>query len=108
MPRTSNSKNKVTPQTTSLPLQPVKPVEHKTPGLFDTIKQGFAFGVGSSMAHNVVNSVMSVNRPAGHTEKKHLCAKQEREYDLCLHNYMTDISASCDNEITSLIQCYKL
>ena len=103
MPRSSNSKNAIT---APLPPQHIKPID-KAPGLFHTIKEGFAMGIGASVARNLVDSAMSMNRPASNTEKGNLCAKQEQEYDLCKHLYTTDISVSCDNEIKSLIQCYK-
>jgi len=104
MPRTSNSKNKITPHTTSLPPQPIQP---RPPGLFGMIKEGFAFGVGSSVARNVVDSVMTAKQPAGYTEKKNQCAKEQHEYDLCTKLYTTDASVLCDNETKNLIQCYK-
>jgi hypothetical protein len=72
MPRTTsktNSKSYTTappPMKTSppLPLQihppPMRtptPLQSHPPSMFDTIKQGFSFGVGSSIAHNMVNSI---------------------------------------------------
>jgi len=35
------------------------------------------------------------------------CIKEQREYDVCMHLYMTDNSASCEHQAQTLIECYK-
>jgi hypothetical protein len=41
----------------SSPIKPNTPIQIQQPSMLDTIKQGFSFGVGSSIAHNMVNSI---------------------------------------------------
>jgi hypothetical protein len=44
-------------QTISSPVY--TPLQIKTPSMLDTVKQGFSFGVGSSIAHNMMNSIFN-------------------------------------------------
>jgi len=72
MPRTTsktNSKSYTTaqpPMKTSPPpplqsqspqMRIPTPLQSHPPSMLDTIKQGFSFGIGSSIAHNMVNSI---------------------------------------------------
>ena len=36
---------------------PSPSLQNQPPSMLDSIKQGFSFGVGSSIAHNIVNSI---------------------------------------------------
>ena len=38
------------------------PLQNQPHSMFDTIKQGFSFGIGSSIAHNMVNSMGPKNK----------------------------------------------
>ena len=61
MPRSAkqtNSKPAPAPSTHSAPA-PKSTIP--APSMMDTIKQGFSFGIGSSIAHNMMNSIF---RPA--------------------------------------------
>ena len=35
------------------PMKPTAPLQTQPPSMFDTMKQGFSFGVGSSIAHSI-------------------------------------------------------
>lgn len=58
--KSSTSKQNVPPPshvpTPSPYVQSSAPVQAQAPSMFDTIKQGFSFGVGSSIAHNIFDS----------------------------------------------------
>ena len=60
MPRTTsktNSKSYRSPppplQTQQPPMRTPTPLQIQPPSMFDTMKQGFSFGVGSSIAHSI-------------------------------------------------------
>lgn len=57
MPRTSKPTNSPAPKS-SIPA-PKSSIQ--APSMLDTMKQGFSFGIGSSIAHNMMNSIF---RPA--------------------------------------------
>ena len=40
----------------------------KSPSLFNTIAEGFSFGLGSSIAHNLVGSLFENNKPESKNE----------------------------------------
>lgn len=63
MPRSANRTNSksspVPPKPAIRPPSPTStptPMRSQPPSMMDTIKQGFAFGVGSSIAHNIFDS----------------------------------------------------
>ena len=72
--------NRETPIKTSLPSHTV----------MDTIKEGFAFGVGSSIASNVVRKVSDMISGETNTEVKELkcentkCKTYQERYEQCL------------------------
>ena len=41
----------------SSPIKPNTPLQIQQPSMLDIIKEGFSFGLGSSIAHNMVNSI---------------------------------------------------
>lgn len=68
MPRTSKQTNSPAPAPKSsiqAPKSLIPPPASKSsipaPSMMDTMKQGFSFGIGSSIAHNIMNSIF---RPA--------------------------------------------
>jgi len=76
MPQRKN--NKILP----LPPPPAKPIFNpqqqvsQSPSMMDSIKHGFSFGIGSSIAHNMVNKIFnsndkpSIDKP--HIDKPHI------------------------------------
>jgi len=64
MPKSTNRTNSKlsVPKQTITPPAPVPapspaPSSSHSPSMVDSVKQGFSFGVGSSLAHNMVNSI---------------------------------------------------
>lgn len=53
MPRST----KHSPKQTILPAPKQPAVYTSSPSMLDTMKQGFSFGIGSSIAHNMMNSI---------------------------------------------------
>jgi hypothetical protein len=106
MPRiTSKSNNKSytplppPPMRVPAPLQnyppsmktPSIPLQNQPPSMLDSIKQGFSFGVGSSIAHNMVNSIFgsknkdeNINKKEVSDETKLTTDKIYEIYNKCL------------------------
>ena len=102
MPRTTNktnSKSYTMPpppmRTPPLPLQTQSPSikpniplqSHQQPSMFDTMKQGFSFGVGSSIAHSIFgpkNKDENVNKKEVSNETKLTSDKIYEIYNKCL------------------------
>jgi hypothetical protein len=42
---------------------PKAPLQSQAPSVTDSIKQGFSFGIGSAIAHNMVNRVFEAPQP---------------------------------------------
>ena len=86
---------------TSLPVhKPLTPLPlYKPPTLFDTVKQGFGFGLGSSIAHSIMSpkttqSAIAQEAPRVYTpciEKK--CDIIEKEFEKC------NINLNCSEEL---------
>lgn len=77
------------------PTVPVKinndkqPIIHSpTPSLFQTVKEGVAFGVGSSIGHRIVGAFMG---PSNVQAKD----KRQDEYEQCLKEH--DDKAACQH-----------
>ena len=114
MPRTTNKTNSKsytapppmrTPppplQSQSHPMKPTAPLQNQTPSMFDTIKQGFSFGVGSSIAHNMVNSIFgpknkdeNVNKKESSNETKLTSDKIYEIYNKCLEKNDNNIDCN--------------
>ena len=89
MPRSTN-KPVVTKPSVSLPV-------HYQPSLFSSMKQGFGFGIGSSIAHNIFDSKEAKPLPPLQplpplrsvidktTEFKQCMEKTYRNYEECEH-----------------------
>ena len=76
MPRSTN-KPVVTKPSVSVP-------SHYQPSLFSSIKQGFGFGVGSSIAHNIFDSKPSQPKIIDKTaEFKQCMEKTYNNYEEC-------------------------
>ena len=88
MPRSSKINSK--PSTPAPRPSPAPYVQSSTPAppsMFDTIKQGFSFGVGSSIAHNIFDSKSKNEHVNTNTNETKLTA--DKIYDLynkCLDN----------------------
>ncbi len=65
--------------------------KQQKPTFFDSVKEGFSFGVGASLARNVVDSLFS---------KKTDCTELVRQYESCMKN-----SSECDKQKDVMIRC---
>ena len=94
MPRSSNSKSS---QTTPLPRRAPSPAPSPSPSLapsqgpsmLDSMKQGFGFGVGSAIAHNIFrtkNKDETINKTEITNETKLTNDKIYELYNKCLEN----------------------
>ena len=87
----TNSKLSAQKQTITPPAP--SPTPSHSPSMVDSMKQGFSFGVGSSLAHNMVNTIFnSKNKDeTGNTkeiinETKITSEKNYELYNKCLDN----------------------
>ena len=68
--------------TTPKPLPPS--IQVQQPSLMQTVKEGFAFGAGSSIAHSLINRYF--NNIGTPTEKVKPCESYLQAYDNCIIN----------------------
>ena len=76
-------------------IVPAKPSEPK-PSAIGSVVQGFGFGIGSAVAHNVVGSVaksLTSGDKADTTAVKPECEEYRRALDACI------LDESCSNEM---------
>jgi hypothetical protein len=107
MPRTTNKNNSnsytpkqnIPPPIKTYPLQsqpslqsqPHIPLQSQPPTMWDTVKQGFSFGIGSSIAHNIFRS-KDVNKDVNETN---LTADKIYEaYNKCLEKNDNNIDCT--------------
>jgi hypothetical protein len=101
-----NSKNHIPPPPSQSPLpQNGNSVSHQ-PSMIDSMKQGFSFGLGSSVAHNVVDSIFkskdtnkNIDSNNSHIDSNNksnvTTAKMYELYNKCLEE--NDIDINCIN-----------
>ncbi len=87
---TTTPKNNTQQMTTQVQQQP-------SSSMLSTIKEGFAFGVGSSVAHNTVSRLFSSSSPTTTTDTKNtqdtLCISKThcdiklKDYEECVRQY---------------------
>ena len=114
MPRTTKPKPKQVQIPVPKPVQksipkhvPTQvPVQRQNHSMFETMKQGFSFGVGSSIANNMTNRIFNskdkdenASLPAG---EMHLtaCAKSQLEQSSNRHTSREDINKE-ENKLTT-------
>ena len=110
MPRVNrpNSKCSPSPKHSTRPPQSIPPpqtspapIQNSSPSMMDTMKQGFSFGIGSSIAHNLFNfknKDENVNKNEITNECKLTTDKMYELYNKCLEN--NDRNIDC----TSILQ----
>jgi hypothetical protein len=101
MPRSTkiNSKSSISKQNVPPPAPAPTYTPLQAPSMFDTIKQGFSFGVGSSIAHNIfdskskdtytntnANANANTNANTNTNESKLTADKLYELYNKCLDN----------------------
>lgn len=87
MPRRTNNKPMPVPKTLSSaaappPAAPPKAPLQQAPSVTDSIKQGFSFGIGSAIAHNMVNRVFGKPESALPTTPLPTTPQQDKMYEL--------------------------
>lgn len=68
-------------------IPPPAPIIAPPPTFFDSIKQGFGFGVGSSIAHNIFDSKKEVVVTNQTKPSNEVCDQIIKEYNECQKNY---------------------
>ena len=71
-------------------------MQQSSPSMFDSIKQGFGFGIGSSIANKAVNSIFNSN------DKKDI--KADKDYNL-IENKIYDLYNKCLENNNNDIDC---
>ena len=120
MPRTTSKSNykSYTPLPRQIPPPPIPrtpaplqsqspqmriptPLQNQAPSMLDSIKQGFSFGVGSSIAHNMVNSIFgsknkdeNINKKEVSDETKLTTDKIYEIYNKCLEKNDNNIDCT--------------
>ena len=104
MPRTTsktNSKSYRSPppplQTQQPPMRTPTPLQIQPPSMFDTMKQGFSFGVGSSIAHSIFgpkNKDENVIKKEASDESKLTSDKIYEIYNKCLEKNDNNIDCN--------------
>ena len=111
MPRTTskmNSKSYTAPppplQTQQPPMRTRTPLQSNPPSMFDTMKQGFSFGVGSSIAHSIFgpkNKDENVIKKEASDETKLTSDKIYEIYNKCLEK--NDNNIDCNVMLQNII-----
>jgi len=80
---------------------PIKIQEHNVPSIIpsqrpsflQTMKEGVALGIGSSIGHRIVGALMGPSRPIVPPVREHLPTLKNTEYEKCMKEY--DDKAAC-------------
>lgn len=109
MPRSQSRQTKAIISPSSLPRNQPAPIANtnlhiEQPSLGQSIKQGFGFGAGSAIAHNMIGALMtpSISAPS---DKKVTppCEKELLAFQICLKTMSSD--DFCGNQQTAFTQC---
>ena len=92
---------RVPPQRSRREIQPT-PQPLKTPTIMDTVKEGFAFGVGASIASNVVKSVTGLFSSNEVKCENTKCSTLLERYEQCLK-----VTESCFDYKMDYEKCLK-
>ena len=105
MPRSTSPTKRGAPSFVLAPLPKVAPVPAFTqPSLMQTLKEGFAFGAGSSIARNVIDRVMPVSQTLPPSRVCHEpCLLELKEYENCI--LTQDSEAFCGDKRASYRDC---
>ena len=104
MPRSTSPTKKVVSASAPLALPLPMPMPVPQPSLMQTLKEGFAFGTGSSLARNVIDRVMPPSRDLPHSRVCHEpCVLELKEYENCI--LTQDSEAFCGDKRKLLKDC---
>lgn len=109
MPRSAQSSSKSTPARFSNPLSSVgHPVPYQ-PSFGQTLKEGFALGTGSAIAHRVVSSVFgapTVNVQSSSQNLPQPCEKERLAFETCMKTKSAD--DFCGEQQMGYTQCLRI
>jgi hypothetical protein len=101
MSKNSNHRRSISPRTAPAPAPAPVQIQQKSASIVNTIKEGLAFGAGSSIAHNVINSFFG-GSSVSHQQNKgptHF-SKQEtdvqEQYNQCIED-SRDTTIICED-----------
>ena len=104
MPRSASPTKKVITAPTPLALPLPLPMPVPAPSLMQTLKEGFAFGAGSSIARNMIDRVMPPSRDLPPSRVCHEpCVFELKEYENCI--LTQDSEAFCGDKRKLLKDC---
>lgn len=111
MPRSTSPTKRSAPSSVLAPLPKVVPPLPKVvppftqpPSLMQTLKEGFAFGAGSSIARNVIDRMMPAAQTLPPSRVCHEpCLLQLKEYESCI--LTQDNEAFCGDKRASYRDC---
>ena len=109
MPRNSNrnsNRSKIAVNTHPVSVKPFHPpVSQPSPSFGQIIKDGLGFGIGQSIAHHAVSTVLApvtTHMQQVQPEAKKTCASEREAFDRCLK--INEIF-NCPNELHAYKQC---
>lgn len=109
MPRTSSSSQKKQGSSVAPFQNPLSSIGHPTPSppsFGQTLKEGFAFGTGSAIAHRIFNPFHSVSPAPVEKKIESPCEKERYAFETCMKFKSSD--DFCGNEQMSYTQCIRL
>ena len=83
MPRNSNSSNSK-PMPFKPIMPPMAPVSFNTPSLFQSVKEGFGFGLGSTIARNLFSTRTESLHNTSHIALVEKEQKKTKEFKQCM------------------------
>jgi len=95
------------PPPSSLPIstpQIPQSMQQSSPTMFDSIKQGFGFGIGSSIANKAVNSIFNSNDKKDNTNTDTNTINVDKDYNL-IENKIYDLYNKCLENNNNDIDC---
>ncbi len=85
------------------PMKTPTPLQNQPPSMLDSIKQGFSFGVGSSIAHNMMNSIFGSKNKDEHINKKEVSDETKLTTDKIYEIYNKCLEKNDNNIDCTLI-----
>ena len=113
MPRTTNRQNSKSPAPKYSPPPPrasspsysPAPIQSSSPSMMDTMKQGFAFGIGSSIAHNIFDSKPNSKNKDENVNKNEITNEPKLTSDKMTTDKMYELYNKCLENNDRNIDC---
>lgn len=103
MPRSQSSKSKSSLSVPNSSIAPYTP--HPLPSFGQTMKEGFAFGTGSAIAHRMFGTAANMIVPSV-TTSEIPCNNERLAFETCMKTKSAD--DFCGNEQTAYSHCIQL